>query len=234
MLSTLTPQSIAVLAQTSLTIGLFDYYRIVQSDDSVVTWIKPTQNPLAAWVRPRTLISLNTRTEPNRSETVHLITSPVLRFAVDGTIDSSYISNAVLHRLNYNVSFYENDREYSLYTVTPDYFLPWCFTFHTSNTLLHIQQRPTTHFRLQNVPVTPAYMAFVGGSALELPVLRDHTALKDDDVCPITLEVLTKETVYWTPCGHGFSIAIQRALDEDPRCPLCRAICYFSECEKDT
>jgi len=235
MLSTLPTNMVAILSQTSLTIGLFEYYRIVQSVGSVITWIKPTQNPLSAWVRPRTLVT-PAYYGTDISETLNIFCDPTIRLNTIGEFDTSYIHTAVLHKLSYNVSFYENDREYPLFTVTPDDFLPWNFTFHTSNTIRHIQQQPMRHYRLQNIPLTPTYMAFLTSTAniVDPSIVHPRPVLKDDDICPISLELLTKETVYWTPCNHGFSLAIKRALEEDPRCPLCRAICYFSECEKST
>ena len=224
MNSRLPLSSIAILSQSSNIIGLFDFYRIHQGGEPLV-WIRPSS--VSGRAQPQMLLYLDTMTGMNVIERIRLFTSSVLRLTPNGDVDSNSITEASLTRISYTVSFFNNSEEYPLYTINPDNMLPWNQTLHTSNTLLHIQAH--RHYRLQNVPMTPSYMAISSNPLLHLP---NRPSRRANDVCPITLDTLTPATTYWTPCGHSFSSAIQRALDEDPRCPLCRTNCYFEECAR--
>jgi hypothetical protein len=218
---------IAVLSQSSHTIGLFDLFRIHQTDAQDVTWIAPKRMAIQEWIRPSALISLDIRIHSNTSESIRLLSAPTLRLAPNGHITPNDIIPATLVRLSYNVSLWEHIDEYPLFSVFPDTSLQWNQTVRTTNPFLHIHQ--LRHYRLQNIPLTPSYMAFTTN-----PIIQTRTCVPPrelcDDVCPITLEVLVPGTTYWTPCGHPFSEALERALATDPRCPMCRAHCYFSEC----
>jgi hypothetical protein len=228
MNSRLPVSSIAILSQSSHTIGLFELFRIHQGDAPMITWVRPKRIELEAWIRPQAILGMDYRFISNNSETIQMLTSPILRLATDGTVSPNSVIEANMVRLSYNVSFWEHMDQYPLYTIYPDDTLPWSQTVRTASSFLHIQQQPQRHLRLQQIPFTPSYMAFASSSVHTpaVPVRRELV----DDVCPITLEPLSATTAYWTPCGHPFSAAIQRALSEDPRCPMCRAICYFSEC----
>ena len=49
------------------------------------------------------------------------------------------------------------------------------------------------------------------------------SAIEKNDVCPITMEPLVRDTVASTPCGHLFNCeAIKMALQVSKRCPTCR------------
>ena len=220
--------SIAVLSQSSNIIGLFDIYRIHQGEQRLV-WIRPKRVRLANNIEPHALLSIDPTVEISDAEHIQLFTGSALRINQNGDVDSNSITEALLLRVSYIVSFWEHVEEYPLYTINPDYMLPWNQTLHTSNTLFHVYQRSQRQFRLQNIPITPSYIAMTSNLILEMPTSPIQRELSHD-VCPITLDTLTPETAYWTPCGHPFSSALERALSEDPRCPLCRTHCYFSEC----
>jgi len=53
-------------------------------------------------------------------------------------------------------------------------------------------------------------------------VLRSfmEAAIQRGDICPITLEPLTKETIAYTPCGHLFD---RESINQCTSCPNCRA-----------
>ena len=228
MQSRLPERSIAVLSQSSNMIGLFDIYRIHQGTQ-ILVWIRPKRVRLADRSEPHALLSVDPTVELNDVEHVQIFTGPALRIDPNGNVDPNSVTEAIFLRISYTVSFWEHVEEYPLYTINPDYMLPWNQTLHTSNTLFHVYQRSQRQFRLQNIPITPSYMAMTSNLILEMPGSPTRREL-NNDVCAITLETLTPETTYWTPCGHPFSRALERALSEDPRCPLCRAHCYFSEC----
>jgi len=229
MLSALQP--LAILSQSSLTIGLFDYYRIAQQSSPDVLWIKARYDAITEWVRPRAILQHNHYQNGSRAEAVQLLTSSAIRTTPSGEVDLAYTTAAVLMKLAYTVRFFENTTAYPLYTLTPDYPLPWNLTLHTSNTLYHVQQIPQRHWRLQNIPFTPSYMALISDADVTSAVrVVKPVAVEAGDTCAITLEPLLGGPVYYTPCGHPFSPAIEQALYADPRCPICRASCYFAEC----
>lgn len=224
--------SIAVLSQSSNIIGLFDIYRIHIGAQRLV-WIRPKRVRLANHIEPHALLSVDSTVEVTNAEHIQLFTAPALRLDQNGNVDPNSVTEAILLRVSYMVSFWEHVEEYPLYTINPDYMLPWNQTLHTSNTMFHVYQRSQRQFRLQNIPITPSYMAMTSNLILEMPTPHARREL-NNDVCPITLDTLTPATTYWTPCGHPFSRALERALSEDPRCPLCRAHCYFAECTLPT
>lgn len=221
---------IAILSQSSHSIGLFDLFRIHQGDTQDVTWIAPKRMPIQDWVRPVALISLDIHIHSNSSESIRLFSAPTLRLTSEGNIAPNDIVSASLIRLSYNVSLWEHMDEYPLFSVFPDTTLQWNQTVRTSNPFLHIQQQPVRHYRLQHIPYTPSYMAFSTNPVLQAAHAVVPPRELCGDLCAITLEPLVLGTTYWTPCGHPFSAALEYALANDPRCPLCRANCYFAEC----
>lgn len=49
-------------------------------------------------------------------------------------------------------------------------------------------------------------------------------AIGKGEVCPITMDTLTKETIAYTACGHLFDRqAVSMAIRESGKCPTCRA-----------
>jgi hypothetical protein len=51
-------------------------------------------------------------------------------------------------------------------------------------------------------------------------------AIQNKEECPISMEILTRETVASTPCGHLFEkSAISTALQQNKKCPNCRNEC---------
>ena len=104
-------------------------------------------------------------------------------------------------RLPYTVHVWEELYEYPLYTIGANIHLPW---------------GSTTAFSVR-VPMP----RLVGVSPPPLP---------EGAVCPITLEPLVEQTVYWTPCLHAFSKELEVALQYNSICPLCRSCCRFTDC----
>lgn len=195
---------IAILSQNGHTIGLFEHISIFQ-DTGELHLFNPVRNAISEWVRPRAELTRN-GLHTVRSE-IRMIGSENLLVDSNTRVRSDQFYNGWLVQIPYTVTFWEQEDEYRVHTVTPDHFLAWNTTLHTevSTQNLYRQVIQPIHFRLQNNPVNPR-----------------PRELADDAVCAITLLPLYKSTAYWLPCGHAFSDAILKALSHDERCPLCR------------
>jgi hypothetical protein len=75
------------------------------------------------------------------------------------------------------------------------------------------------------------YVAFLNPAKVRLvPVIPQHVisemvahAVGHAETCPISYEVLTKDTIAVTACGHRFSgTALATSLAAHDRCPVCR------------
>ena len=79
-------------------------------------------------------------------------------------------------------------------------------------------------------PAAPALAAPTAPAAVATAKIPQHifrcfvdSAIEKNDVCPITMEPLVRDTVASTPCGHLFNCeAIKMALQVSKRCPTCR------------
>lgn len=195
---------IAILSQNGHTIGLFEHISIFQ-DTAEIHLFKSVRSAISEWVRPRAELTRN-GLHTVRSE-IRMIGSESVLVDSHTRVRSDQVYNGWLVQLPYTVSFWEQEDEYRVHTVTPDHFLSYTTTIHsevvTEN--LYRQVLQPIQFRLQNNPVIPR-----------------PRELAEDAVCAITLLPLYKSTAYWLPCGHAFSDAILRALSLDERCPLCR------------
>jgi len=79
-------------------------------------------------------------------------------------------------------------------------------------------------------PTAPAPAPAPATAPAQLTKIPQHifrcfvdSAIEKNDVCPITMEPLVRDTVASTPCGHLFNCeAIKMALQVSKRCPTCR------------
>ena len=235
--SRLIPTTIAVLSQTTYTIGLFDVYEITPETEERVVWIRA--RIYTDGVQPQALLSLDNNAYYTQQASVRVFTNTQLTLLPSGHIDPQHLFEAMFIRLPYNVTLYTLGNRYPLFSVSPDTLLPWSTTQTAGSRILFLNNIEYRHSGLQSnpsMPIVPGnfYTPLFSPSSEEtrVPVapVPPTRSLSSMDACPITLETLTTATAYWTPCGHVFSGAIERALKGDPRCPLCRAPCLFSEC----
>ena len=57
-----------------------------------------------------------------------------------------------------------------------------------------------------------------------------NQAIEKKDMCPISMEILTKKDVASTPCGHLFQYdSLKKALQTAEKCPTCRAKCNVED-----
>ena len=195
--------SIAIISANGCRIGLFDY--------NVITQLNHNANyERIYWIKKKYLpyvhftqahAMLRRSTHDNPVNlTIKCISNENIVLDNYGRMYQNQVYIAQFTQLPLSVTFSDSTFQYPVYTLTPDIYLPWNAT--VVDVLTSISY---THPR-------PARRLSASAS------------------CPITFESLTQSTVYWTPCGHAFSIAIAQALENDPRCPLCRAECTFSDC----
>jgi len=216
MNSRLSEPTVAILSQTSHTIGLFDIVRIVQAEDSdLVTWLKPKRGLYEAWVAPRARLSPDPILFTFTNEPILGLGSDALHLNSTGRIQRNYLRPACLTRVPYVVQFWEDLDYMPVYTLFPDNFLQWSRTIQSA---VYYPRVPSPMGTPQVSPVPPPRRRAV------------RRVLSVDAQCAITLEPLPLADAYWTPCGHAFSIALAQALEQDARCPLCRAPCSFEEC----
>lgn len=226
MNSRLSEPTVAILSQTSHTIGLFDIVRIIQADDSdCVTWLKPKRGLYEAWVAPRARLSPDPILFTFTNEPILGLGSDALHLSSTGRIQRSYLRPACLTRVPYVVQFWEDLDYVPVYTLFPDTFLQWNRTIQSG---VYYPRIPPLNVSPQRSPASPVSP---GVSRRRRAVPR---VLSAGAQCAITLESLTLADAYWTPCGHAFSIALAQALEHDARCPLCRTPCSFEECALPT
>ena len=235
MNSRLSEPTIAILSQTSPTIGLFDIVRIFQGDEThCVTWLKPRRGLYEAWVSPRALLAPDPVLFTFSSEHILGLGSDVLHLTQSGRIHSADLHSASMTRVPYVVQFWEGMDFFPVYTLYPDTFLQWQHTVHTAVHYARHRSPLVSHQFSPLSPMSPVSSVspgFSGGVRGRAPRRRvEPHALSPGSQCAITLEPLTVAAAYWTPCGHAFSIAVAQALDNDARCPLCRAPCTFEDC----
>jgi hypothetical protein len=216
MNSRLSEPTVAILSQTSQTIGLFDIVRIIQADDAqCVTWLKPKRGLFEAWVAPHATLAPDPILYTFASEHILGLGSDNLHLTHTGRIQESRLHSASLTRVPYIVQFWEDLDCYPVYTLFPDTFLQW------SRTIQSAVYSPRMRSPLASPQISPV------AARRRRAVPRELSA---DAQCAITLEPLLLADAYWTPCGHAFSIALVHALERDKRCPLCRAVCSWEEC----
>ena len=196
--------------------------RIHQSVDGaarIITWIKASQNPYSAWVRPEAVLYGDPAFQTIRSESIHLLCADFLRLNATGHIQLNQLLEAHLIRLPYAVSFWEQTDMFPVYTCNPEHTLPWMYTIQSA---IRPPRIPRLYELLPPAPPTE-------------PMVRPRTysfrrVLSASSICPITMEPLTMDDATWTPCGHAFSrAALMTALERDERCPMCRAPCTPTE-----
>jgi hypothetical protein len=202
---------IAILSEHSGRIGLFEYHVVTQLNNlnvyERIHWIHKKYTPIIQFVGARALLR-NDNDNDSTLNTQHIRCVSQDNFHLDsvGRMYPNQIYTADLLRLPLRVSFWENFGDFPVYKLTPDIYLPW------DTTIVDILQWPYIVPRRQ----------------------RAFLSLPADATCAITFEDLTLETAFFTPCGHAFSIAIAQALENDPRCPLCRTACTFEDCIRPT
>ena len=68
--------------------------------------------------------------------------------------------------------------------------------------------------------VDPSYAKFILGE------IERYLQIYPKNICPITMQAFTKDTLCITPCGHGISYdAMCMWLQSSKTCPLCRSTC---------
>lgn len=200
---------VGIVAQQQRMIGLFEILRIqqcVNGSTQTVVWIRSVRSPFSAWVRPHAILEDDPYIFGVDNNHIELLCEGHLRLNAEGRIYQNSVMYASLTRIPYNVSFWEQEDIYPVYTLFPDYRLPWSHTIRSSYNL-------------------PFQNPVVQTSIMPSPQRVRPRSLSVDAICPITFEPLTNETAYWTPCAHAFSHAIFRALAHDARCPMCRTPC---------
>lgn len=223
--------TLAILSQNNRTIGLFEHVRI---DDTVwshsISYFNPCNSPLQQFVRPRAELIYDTEQDGIHSENLGVVVQNNEGFTVQGPQPHA-IQMATLFRLPFRASFWETLEDYPVYALNPDYLLPWMSTVTSVTHLPGLTTYEPSHYRLQASPLSsPRYSQPSSPRSPKRNVSSMKRTLSTTAVCPITLGALSMTTVYWTPCGHTFSSAIEEALHRDPRCPMCRRACRFSEC----
>jgi hypothetical protein len=91
----------------------------------------------------------------------------------------------------------------------------------------HFEKRD---LELLTLPVTPSVAPPLAQPVAQLTKIPQHifrcfvdSAIEKNDICPITMEPLARDTVASTPCGHLFNCeAIKMSLQVSKRCPTCR------------
>lgn len=193
-------RSIAIISDNGGRVGLFDY--------TVITQLNSTNYERIYWIRKKHI------------PYIHYSQSHASLHAIDSTLNIQTIkclSNDTM-QLDTSGCIYPNQLYNARLTQLP-------FVVHFDGI---IQSYPV--YKIQPDTYLPWNFTIVD---LVSPISmrqRPQRRLSASATCPITFESLTSDTVYWTPCGHAFSIAIAQALENDPRCPLCRAECTFSDC----
>ena len=232
--STLSGSIIAILSQNSRNIGLFDHVRITEDSDTdpwptSMSLFKPYTSPLTQFVRPRAALEYDHSNTGAHIEHVDAI----LQHNHWADADTIFLHNVMLYKLPFIVSFWESSDSYPVYTMTPDYILPWSSTLTSDVVLPTLAIYQPSHYRLQTIPTLLIPSPQISPRSPQSPRSPRKTfrkVLSTSSVCPITLGPLIMNETYWTPCGHAFSSAIEEALRRDPRCPMCRQSCEFRHC----
>lgn len=197
----------------------------VDANVEQILWFRSARSPLTAWVRPRALLITDVEHSGIQQEHINLMCGDFLRMNRLGAVRGDQITPATLIKLPYRVSFWEDTPSYICYTVYPEWRLPWEYTIRSSFRLPVVEDlMPAVLPRRHAAPPEPAPTAVRSPRVDERP-----RRLSEGAMCPITWEPLVLEETLWTPCSHAFSHAILRALETDPRCPLCRAACNVED-----
>lgn len=196
---------IAIVSEHSGRIGLFDLHVFTQLNNlnvyERIHWIHKKHMHFIQFAGARAILR-NDFDILQDPEIIHCISHTNVRLDSLGRMYPNQIYIAELRRLPLRVSFWENYDNFPVYSLSPDIYLPW------NQTIVDVCVIPNLN-----------------------PVRRRRIlSLPEEATCAITLEELTPQTAFMTPCGHAFSIAIAQALENDPRCPLCRAACTFYDC----
>lgn len=221
--------TIGILAQQSNRIGLFELCRI-HDDTQTITWIKPRHSPFAMFVRPNAVLYQDPDLLTIVPESIVLLTNDFLRLTREGHVHPNTLSSASLIRLPYLVSFWEQFDFAPVYTLYPDHQLPW------ERAIVSAIRPPGVFYRVPSraTPSSESEIDADTATAVAEPAPMRRT-LSADAICPITWEPINMENAAWTPCGHAFlPNALRQALSLDPRCPVCRASCFWANCVRPT
>ena len=224
--------TIAILSQNNRNIGLFEHVRVSEtlgSWQNTISYFQPYNNGLQDFVSPRAELTYDT--DHNSIHTEHIGVVVNTEGVLTNESRPIAIQTATLFRLPFRACFWETHEEYPVYAMNPDYLLPWGTTVTSIAHLPTIVSPVVNHYRLQTSPLSSPRSP---QSSPQCSPRRTASTIKrtlsTTAVCPITLGALSMATVYWTPCGHAFSSAIEEALRRDPRCPMCRHGCRFKDC----
>jgi hypothetical protein len=73
------------------------------------------------------------------------------------------------------------------------------------------------------------YFQIEKGQEIKKPLIPSHIlniytkhVIDNKELCPITMEPLTKETIMITECGHAMSSSAMKWINEKKSCPVCR------------
>jgi len=188
-------------------IGLFDMYSV--SED--VVCFRGKMAELQAWARPSASLYYDNMSSGIDVDTIQVYTDGIVRYHTNGTLYANSIVSLRRTRIPYLACFYDVIDPYPVYMLDNDRVLPWASAL-------------TAIVQFAN-PIND-YYAPISPRPINIPRVLSATA-----VCPITLETLTYEVASWTPCGHVFThTALERALERDARCPLCRADVHMEQC----
>ena len=228
---------LAILRQDNQQIGLFDPLRIHQEIRGLshqILWLRPKHRAMGTLVSIRPVLTPDPVFFTIEVESLPVLDAERPVFNRWGAIELDHVIQSTLTRIPYVVQFWEDSEFVPVYTLFPDYALPWNRTLRSAVSLP--THRP---FEAVSVPRLRDERPTAPGSTASRPAdwpvpLTELPPLPADAICTITLDPLTVDTVYWTPCAHPFSVAILHALELNPRCPLCRRPCYASDCRKAT
>jgi hypothetical protein len=227
---------LAILRQDNQQIGLFDPLRIhqeIRGHSHQILWLRPKHRAMGTLVSIRPVLTPDPVFFTITVESLPVLDAERPVFNRWGAIELDHVIQSTVTRIPYVVQFWEDSEFVPVYTVFPDYALPWNRTLRSAVSLpIHRPLEVLTVPRLRDNPRSTLLRDPLRVRPTE--PLTDLPPLPADAICTITLDPLTVETAYWTPCAHAFSISILQALELDPRCPLCRRYCYASDCRKAT
>lgn len=188
---------VAILAQNGHEIGLFEIFGILQHDGQLIHYVKSVGGTRRQWVLPSVEL-IRTVMSGSSSSEIRVMVGDGIRVDANMTVWAHQTFDATYSRLPYTVSFWDQSDIFPVYSMTPQYFLPWTTTIKS-----HVGTRPR---RVRNTLPDDAVcaislMPLTMNKAYWLPcghAFSDviFTALSSDERCPLCRRPTLPEDVH--------------------------------------
>ena len=184
-----------------------------------ISYFKPCNNPIQQFVGARVMLEHDMETDDVHTEHIGVAIYNINELVVNEPRPIA-VQTVTLFRLPFQASFWETEECYPVYTINPDYLLPWGSTLVCMTQLPAFTTYQHRHYRLQTTPVpsplfSPLSLNITREVAAYLPpnfpllwVEKDHIWLYDllSGTCSAQLPLLPSQTPFQVSRRSGWVV----------------------------